>query len=114
VDVDRWHARLARNEVGDGSIRNQHQALRAAVTQPSGGAGSHQRGGRGPTGQAEAGARGALSEEEVRKVLTAAEELADSHLIEPAAPIALRLAAITGARRSELAALRWPTWTATT
>ena len=28
VDVDRWHARLARNGAGDGSIRNQHQVLR--------------------------------------------------------------------------------------
>ena len=108
VDVDRWHARLARNEVGDGSIRNQHQALRAAVTQAV-------RWGWVTTnvvavaqlGKRKQVPRGALSEEEVRKVLTAAEELADSHLIEPAAPIALRLAAITGARRSELAALRW-------
>ena len=33
VDVDRWHARLARAGVGEGSIRNQHQTLRAAVTQ---------------------------------------------------------------------------------
>ena len=29
VDVDRWHARLARAGVGEGSIRNQHQTLRA-------------------------------------------------------------------------------------
>jgi integrase len=50
---------------------------------------------------------GALGEDEVRRVLGAAEELADSLQVEPAAPIALRLAAITGARRSELAALRW-------
>jgi integrase len=40
-------------------------------------------------------------------VLAAAEELADSIEVEPAAPIALHLAAVTGARRSELAALRW-------
>ncbi len=51
--------------------------------------------------------RGALGEEEVRRVLAAAEELADSLQVEPSAPIALRLAAITGARRSELAAFRW-------
>ena len=51
--------------------------------------------------------RGALGEDEVRRVLLAAEELADSLLVEPAGPIALRLAAITGARRSELAALKW-------
>ncbi|MHB1519514.1 MAG: hypothetical protein ACYCVN_13925 [Acidimicrobiales bacterium] len=33
ADVDRWHTRLARNGIGDGSIRNQHQVLRVAVTQ---------------------------------------------------------------------------------
>jgi len=32
VDVDRSHARMARSGVGEGSIRNQHQVLRAAVT----------------------------------------------------------------------------------
>jgi integrase len=108
VDVDRWHARLARNGVGDGSIRNQHQALRAAVTQAV-------RWGWVTTnvvavaqlGNRKQVPRGALGEDEVRRVLASAEELADSLEVEPAAPIALRLAAITGARRSELAALRW-------
>jgi len=32
VDVDRSHARMARSGVGEGSIRNQHHVLRAAVT----------------------------------------------------------------------------------
>lgn len=32
VDVDRWHARLARSGTGEGSIRNQHLVVRAAVT----------------------------------------------------------------------------------
>ena len=108
VDADRWHARLARNGSGDGSIRNQHQVLRAAVTQAA-------RWGWVTTnvvavaqlGKRKQAPRGALGEDEVRRVLVAAEELADSLQIEPAAPIALRLAAITGARRSELAALRW-------
>ena len=108
VDVDRWHARLARNGVGDGSIRNQHQVLRAAVTQAV-------RWGWVTTnvvavaqlGKRKQVPRGALGEDEVRRVLAAAEELADSLEVEPAAPIALRLAAVTGARRSELAALRW-------
>ena len=108
VDVDRWHARLARNGSGDGSIRNQHQVLRAAVTQAV-------RWGWVMTnvvavaqlGKRKQVPRGALGEDEVRRVLTVAEELADSLQVEPAAPIALRLAAVTGARRSELAALRW-------
>jgi hypothetical protein len=95
VDVDRWHARLARNGVGDGSIRNQHQALRAAVTQAV-------RWGWVNTnvvamaqlGKRKQVPRGALGEDEVWRVLAAAEELADSLEVEPAAPIALRLAAI--------------------
>ena len=107
VDVDRWHSRLARNGVGDGSIRNQHQVLRAAVTQAV-------RWGWVMTNVvavAQLGRRKqvprALGEDDVRRVLAASEELADALEVEPAAPIALRLAAITGARRSELAALRW-------
>lgn len=108
VDVDRWHARLARNGAKDGSIRNQHQVLRAAVTQAV-------RWGWVTTnmvavaqlGKRKQVPRGALSEEEVRRVPVAADQVADSLTVEPAAPIALRLAAITGARRSELAALRW-------
>jgi integrase len=71
------------------------------------GVGHHERRRRGPAGQEEAGAPGALGEDEVRRVLAAAETLAHSLQVEPAAPVALRLAAITGARRSELAALRW-------
>ena len=51
--------------------------------------------------------RGAMGEEEVRRVLAATEELAATGEVEPAAAVALRLAAATGARRSELAALRW-------
>jgi integrase len=108
VDVDRWHARLSRAGVGDGSIRNQHQALRAAVTQAV-------RWGWVNTnvvavaqlGRRKQVPRGALSEEEVRRVLVAMDELVAADEVEPAASVALRLAAVTGARRSELAALRW-------
>jgi integrase len=45
--------------------------------------------------------RAAMSANDVRKVIAAAGE------IDPAAGLALRLAAIAGARRAELAALRW-------
>jgi integrase len=48
-----------------------------------------------------------LATEEVLAILGAAEGLASDDAIEPAAPVALRLACVTGARRSELAALRW-------
>lgn len=67
----------------------------------------HQRGGGGPAGAAQASAPGALSADDVRRVLAAAERLAEEGRIEPAALLALRLAALTGARRGELAALRW-------
>jgi integrase len=108
VDVDRWHARLERSDVGEGSLRNQHLVLRAAVTQAV-------RWGWVTTnvvavarlGRRKQAPRGAMGEGEVRRVLAAAEELVAEKKIEPAAVVALRLAATTGARRSELAALRW-------
>jgi len=108
VDVDRWHSRLARASVGEGSIRNQHLVLRAAVTQAV-------RWGWVTTnvvavarlGRRKQAPRGGLSTAEVQKVLLAAEELVRSSAVEPAASMALRLAALTGARRSELAALQW-------
>jgi len=108
VDVDRWHARLARAGVGEGSIRNQHQTLRAAVTQAV-------RWGWVTTnvvavaqlGRRKQAPRGAMGEDEVRRTLLGVSELVDEFEVEPAAAVALRLAAVTGARRSELAALRW-------
>jgi integrase len=51
--------------------------------------------------------RGTLTDIEVRAVLSSASSLVAAGRIEPQAFIALRLAAVTGARRSELAALRW-------
>ena len=108
VDVDRWHARLARAGVGESSIRNQHLVLRAAVTQAV-------RWGWISTnvvavaqlGRRKQTPRGAMEDEEVRRVLAAVEELVDEGELEPASAVGLRLAAVTGARRSELAALRW-------
>lgn len=108
VDVDRWHTRLARGGVGEGSIRNQHLVVRAAVTQAvrwgwvttNAVAVAH-------LGRRKQSPRGSLSTDEVRRVLVAADELAKAGKVEPAAGVALRLAALTGARRSELAALRW-------
>jgi integrase len=103
VDVDRWHARLRNAGVGEGSLSNQHLVLRASVTQAM-------RWGWVPTNvvaQAQLGRRnqvprGAMSDKEVHRLLVAAARLDD-----PGAAVALRLAAVTGARRSELAALRW-------
>lgn len=101
-DVDRWHARLRKAGVGEGSLRNQHTVLRAALSQGL-------RWGWVQTNVASAARlgrrkqvpRGSLTADEVRRVLAAAATF------DPAAGVALRLAAVTGARRSELAALRW-------
>jgi len=102
VDVDRWHARLRRSGVSEGSIRNRHLVLRAAITQAV-------RWGWTTTnvvavarlGRRQQAPRGALGDDEVRRVLVAARAFG------PDAEVALRLAAVTGARRSELASLRW-------
>jgi integrase len=102
ADVDRWHVRLRRAGAGEGSVRNQHQALRAALTQavrwgwvPTNVAAS------APLGRRKTVPRGALSPDEVRRVIGAATT------IDEAAGLCLRIAAVTGARRGELAALRW-------
>jgi integrase len=108
VDVDQWHARLERKGLGEAGIRNRHLVLRAAMTLAV-------RLGWVPTnvvatarlGRRKSQPRGTLSDNEVRAVLTSASSLVASGQIEPQASIALRLAAMTGARRSELAALRW-------
>jgi integrase len=102
ADIERWYARMRRAGVGDGSIRSRHAALRAALGQAV-------RWGWLQTNVASAAKlrtakrapRDAMTVDEVRAVIEAASE------IEPAAELALRLAAVAGARRSEIAALRW-------
>jgi integrase len=102
ADVDRWHARLRKKGIGDASIRNQHMALRAALTQAlrwgwlTTNVASVSR-----VPQPKQAPRDAMSAEEVQQVLAAAAE------IDAAAAVALRLAAVCGARRAELAAFRW-------
>src|SRR5579863_6478848 len=107
-DVDAWHVRLIRRGVGESSIRNQHTVLRAALGlavrwgwiryNPAAAA---------PPGGRKRLPRGALSDADVRAILEAANQLVAQGAVEPAAGVALRLACVTGARRSELAALRW-------
>ena len=102
ADVDAWIARLRKRGVGEGSIRNQLQTMRAALTQA-------QRWGwitQNPAALAHKDApkrppRGVLRDDEVAALLEAAESVHDM------AHLALRLAAVTGARRGELAALQW-------
>lgn len=101
-DVELWHAHLRSEGVGEAAIRNRHLVLRAALSQalrwewitanPAASARL-----RAPKVKP----RGGMSAEDVRSVLTAA------HENDPSAELALRLAAVTGARRAELAALRW-------
>ncbi|HUW04076.1 MAG TPA: hypothetical protein VMW08_17110 [Acidimicrobiales bacterium] len=101
-DVDKWIARRRKQGKGEGTIRNQLQVLRSALRQA-------ERWGwiaDNPATKAELKRpkrveRGVMSDDEVFAVLDAAAELHEM------APIALRLAAVTGARRSELAGLRW-------
>jgi integrase len=102
ADVDRWHARLRKAVVGEASIRNQHCVLRAALTQAV-------RWGWVQTNVATTAQlaspktmpRGVLALDDVRRVIDAARAL------DAGAGLAIRLAAVTGARRAELAALRW-------
>jgi integrase len=101
-DVDRWLTDLRRSGVGVASVRNQHLVLRAALT--------HAVRWRWVTSNVAALAapsrprrapRAALTADEVRAVLAAARS------IDPGAEIALRLAAVAGLRRGEIAALQW-------
>jgi integrase len=102
ADVERFHDRLRRAGAGDGSVRNQHQALRAALTlamrwgwitsNPAAVA---------RLGSRKTAPRGSLSPDDVRRAIEAAASF------DLAAAVALRVAAMTGARRGELAALRW-------
>jgi len=101
-DIELWHARLRRQGIGEGGIRNRHIVLRAALTQaetwswltfnPARLARL-----RRPKTQA----RGVMTPLEVSAVLDAAYEF------DRRAGLALRLAAVAGLRRSELAALRY-------
>jgi integrase len=102
ADVERWHARLRRAGKQDAGIKNQHGALRAALAQA-------ERWGWVNTNVAALAQlrttrtkkRTSMSADEARAAIAAATAF------DPAAGLALRLAAITGARRAELAALRW-------
>ncbi len=101
-DIDRWVARLRKGGAGEASIRNQHTVLRAALqqavrwewisTNPASAA---------PIEQPKRQQKGTLTNDEVRRLIEVAAEVHEM------APLAFRLAAETGARRGELAALRW-------
>jgi integrase len=102
ADVERWHARMRKAGVGESSILNRHRMLRSALAQAlrwgwltvNPASLARLRHPKRPP-------RGSMSPEDVQAVLGAA------RTIESRAELALRIAAVTGARRSELAALRW-------
>jgi integrase len=102
ADVERWHLRLRSSGIGEGAIGNRHAVLRAALELAvrwewlSVNVAANAR-----LKKRKQSRREAISPEETRAVLDAARSIG------PAAELALRLAAVTGARRSELAALRW-------
>lgn len=101
-DIDKWIVRLRKAGIGEASIRNQLQTLRSAlaqavrwgwISQNPASLASYERPKRT--------VRDVMSADDVQKVMAAAETVNEM------APAMLRLAAITGARRAELAALRW-------
>ncbi|MDP9442264.1 MAG: site-specific integrase [Actinomycetota bacterium] len=102
VDVDRWLTRMRRAGVGDSAIRNRLTVLRAALHQAVvwGWITSN------PAALARArtakrAPREAMRPEDAIAAIRAATEF------DPLAGLALRIAAVAGPRRAELAALRW-------
>jgi integrase len=102
ADVERWHARMRHLKVGETAIRSRHAVLRAALAQavrwewaPTNAAGAAR------LRQPKQAPREAMAIEDVRAVIRVAREL------DSAAGMAMRLAAVAGLRRAELAALRW-------
>ncbi len=100
--IERWHARLRAAGVGAAAIRNRHAVVRAALDQAV-------RWGWLTVNVAtlakltmpKRADRSAMSADEVRRLIESALSL------DLAAGVAMRLAAVSTARRSELAALRW-------
>jgi integrase len=102
ADVERWHLRLRRAGVGEAAIRGRHMVLRAALEQAVRWGWVHSNvAGHARLRGAKRSPRAAMTAEDVRAVLAIAAQ------VDPAAELALRIAAVTGARRSELAALQW-------
>jgi len=102
ADVDRWVSRLRRGGIGDFAIHNRLVVLRAALHQAMvwGWITTN------PAALARATRvkrppRDAMTPEDAIAVIKAAAE------IDPLAGLALRVAAVAGARRAEIAALRW-------
>jgi integrase len=101
-DVERWHTRLRQAGMGDAGVKNQHGVLRAALAQAvRWGWINRNVAGMARLRSTKQKRRAVMTLDEVRAVMAAAES------IDPAAALMLRVAAVSGARRAELAALRW-------
>jgi integrase len=102
ADIERWHTRLRASGMADAGIKNQHGVLRAALSQAvrwgwvSSNVASLARLRSTKTQQ-----RTVMTVDDVRAVMAAAAS------IDAAAELAFRIAAVAGARRAELASLRW-------
>mgnify|MGYP000973372623 FL=1 len=102
ADIERWHTRLRTAGMADAGIKNQHGVLRAALSQAvrwgwvSSNVASLARLRSTKTQQ-----RTVMTVDDVRAVMEAAAS------IDAAAELAFRIAAVAGARRAELASLRW-------
>ena len=101
-DVERWHTRLRKSGLQDAGIKNLHGVLRAALSQAERwGWVSNNVAGIARLKSTKTQQRSVMSLDDVRAVMAAAAT------IDPAALLALRIAAVAGARRAELAALQW-------
>ncbi|MCB0984602.1 MAG: tyrosine-type recombinase/integrase [Ilumatobacter sp.] len=102
ADVERWHTRLRAGGMADSGIKNQHGVQRAALSQAvrwgwvSSNVASLAR-----LRSTKVHQRGVMTVDEVRSVMRAAAS------IDAAAELALRIAAVAGACRAEIASLRW-------
>ena len=103
ADVERWHTRLRKAGMARRRHQNQHGVLRAALAQARAvGLGDRRTSRRSPgCARRRSSSAPSMTVDDVRAVIDAAAT------IDPAAALALRLAAVAGARRAELAALRW-------
>jgi integrase len=100
-DVERWHTRLRRNGMGDAGIKNQHGVLRAALAQAERWGWVSNVASLARLRSTKTQRRAVMTLDDVRAVMAAAAS------IDPAAALMLRVAAVSGARRAELAALQW-------
>ena len=101
-DVERWHTRMRQGGMRAAGIKNQHGVLRAALSQAMRwGWTSNNVAAMARLRSTKTQQRTVMSVDDVRAVM------ASAATIDAAAELALRIAAVAGARRAELASLKW-------